>query len=354
MNSIRLLDLDLIPPLQTQSYYHALAEQMTVDSPDTILLCRPSAPYLCLGYHQVFENTFNKDECARRGLPVLRRRLGGGATYLDKNQIFYQCVFHHSRVPAMLKDIYASLLSAPVSVLRGLGLHCELRDTNEIEVDGKRISGTGGGRIDEACVVVGNILLDFDFESMTAVWNTPSESFRALAEKALRERLVTLNDYRKEISYETLAEVLAEEFSRSLGRPVQLGALTDEEIQSANEVAKELTADSFLSLHKEREEAGALTKLKISARAFIHADEMQLDGFKLNGSFLVMQDVIQEAILDSEPANDWNFLQEQLRGAALSKWKEQILFATRSGRSLTSVAAQESAEYTAHRVVDAL
>jgi hypothetical protein len=59
----------------------------------------------------------------------------------------------------------------------------------------------------------------------------------------------------------------------------------------------------------------------------------------------VSSDLIQEAILESQPANDWSFLQEQLRGAALSKWKEQILFATRSGRSLTSVAAQESAEY---------
>lgn len=324
MNPIRLLSLGLIPPLQTQAYYHALAERMTIDSADTIILCRPSAPYLCLGYHQVFENTFNKDECARRGFPVLRRRLGGGATYLDENQIFYQCVFHHSRLPAMLKDIYASTLSAPVSVLRRLGLHCELRDTNEIEVDGRRIAGTGGGRIDEACVVVGNILLDFDFESMSSVWNTPSESFRALAEKALRERLVTLNEYRKGVPYETLTEMLAEEFSRALGRPVQLGALTDEEIQYADEVAKELTAASFLSLHKEREEKGALKKLKISARAFIHADEMQLDGFKLNGSFLVSSDVIQEAILESQPAADWSFLQEQLRGASFKEWKERI------------------------------
>jgi lipoate-protein ligase A len=332
MNPIRLLNLGLVPPLQTQSIYHAMAEMMTRDSQDVIILCRPNAPYLCLGYHQVFENTFDKAECERRGLPVLRRRLGGGATYLDENQIFYQCIFHHSRMPATLKDIYASTLSAPVNTLKRLGLNAELRDTNEIEVDGKRIAGTGGGRIDEACVVVGNILLDFDFESMTAVWNTPSESFRALAEKALRERLITLNDYCKDISYETLAEMLAEEFSRSLGRPIQPGSLTDDEIRFADEVAKELTADSFLSLHNEREEAGALKKLKISARAFIHADEMELDGFKLKGSFLVSQDAIQEAILESEPANDWSFLQEQLRGVSFKDWKEQA----------------------AHRVVDAL
>lgn len=325
MNPIRLLNLGSILPLQTQAYYHALAERMRVDAVDTIIICRPSAPYLCLGYHQVFENTFDKAECARRGLPVLRRRLGGGATYLDGNQLFYQCIFHHTRLPAMLKDIYSLALDAPVNTLKRLGLNAELRDTNEIEVDGKRIAGTGGGRIDEACVIVGNILLDFDFEAMTSVWKTPSKSFRLLAKNALRERLVTLNDCRKDISCEALTDMLVEEFSTSLGRPVELGALTDEEIESANKVAKELTSEKFLSLHKERGEPETLRKLKISARAFIHADEMELDGFKLNGSFLVLSDLIREAILESEPANDWSFMQEQLRGVPFKEWKEQAL-----------------------------
>ena len=64
----------------------------------------------------------------------------------------------------MLADIYSLALTAPVNALQQLGLNAELRETNEIEVDGKRIAGTGGGRIDEACVVVGNLLFDFDFE----------------------------------------------------------------------------------------------------------------------------------------------------------------------------------------------
>src|SRR6266542_4260433 len=112
MDPIRLLNLGIIPPLQTQSVYHALAEQMTGDSQDVIIVCRPNAPYLCLGYHQVFENTFDADECERRGLPVLRRRLGGGATYLDSNQLFYQCIFHHTRMPAMLKNALKKKLIA--------------------------------------------------------------------------------------------------------------------------------------------------------------------------------------------------------------------------------------------------
>ncbi|MBI3168005.1 MAG: lipoate--protein ligase family protein [Chloroflexi bacterium] len=323
MNPIRLLNLKLIPPLQTQAVYHMLAERMTVDEPDTIILCRPNAPYLCLGYHQVFDSVFDADKCQRRGLPVLRRRLGGGATYLDANQLFYQCIFHHSLMPAMLKDIYQIALSAPVTTLKRLGLNAELRDVNEIEVDGKRIAGTGGGRIDEACVVVGNLLFDFDFEAMTSVWRTPSLSFRSLAEKALRERLVTLNQLGIAASRETIEGMLIEEFSRSFGRELQPDSLTAEELEFTKAMEQELVSDEFLSLHKER--GDSIRPLKISARAFVHADEMQLDGFKLNGSFLVSQDLIQEVILESEPIGDWSSMEEHLQGMPFKQWKEQVL-----------------------------
>ena len=178
MKPIRLLNLGSIPPWQTQAIYHALAKRMSTDTRDVVLICRPNAPYLCLGYHQIFESIFDTAECERRGLPVLRRRLGGGATYLDQNQLFYQIVFHHSRTPVMLKELYAFALKAPVATLRRLGLNAELHDTNEIEVSGKRIAGTGGGRIGEASVVVGNRLFDFDFEAMSSVWRDTWPPFR--------------------------------------------------------------------------------------------------------------------------------------------------------------------------------
>lgn len=324
MQPIRLLNLGLIPPLQTQSIYHALAESMTRESQDTIILCRPNAPYLCLGYHQAFNSIFDADECQRRGLPVLRRRLGGGATYLDGDQLFYQCVFHHSRMPAMLKDIYALTLGAPVSILKRLGLNAELRDTNEIEVDGKRIAGTGGGRIGEACVVVGNLLFDFDFESMTSVWRTPSFSFRRLAEKALRQQLVTLDQLAITASLEEITTMLIDDFSKAFSRPVQMDTLTAEEIESADEAARELISDEFLSLHKERENHASMRSLKISARAFIHAEETHVNGYDVRGSFWLSQDVIQMAKLESEPINKWQIVEEKLRGVPFKEWQEQI------------------------------
>src|SRR3990172_3120821 len=170
MNLIRLLVLGTTHWLRTQAVYHALAETMTVDSPDTIIFAQPLQPYLCIGYHQELDSVLDRQACARMSLPIARRRVGGGATLLDVNQLFYQCVFHHTRVPPMVNDLYAKMLAAPVAALRGLGLNAELQGENEIEVDGKRIAGIGGGGIGDSAVVVGNVLFDFDYNAMTRAW----------------------------------------------------------------------------------------------------------------------------------------------------------------------------------------
>ncbi len=324
MNPIRLLHLGLVPPWQTQAVYHMLAERMTPDEPDTIIICRPDAPYLCLGYHQVLDGTFDPAECERRGLPVFRRRLGGGATYLDENQLFYQCIFHHTRMPAMLKDIYALGLSAPVNTLKRLYLNAELRDTNEIEVEGKRIAGTGGGRIDDACVIVGNLLFDFDYEAMTAVWRTPSLAFRMLAAQALHQQLITLNQLAVTASMDQITEMLIEDFSKAFKRPLQRDTLAAEEIESALEVAKDLVSDEFLSLHQKRGARDPMRSLKVSARAFIHADETRMNGYEVRGSFWVSQNVIQTAKLESDPVREWQTVEEKLKGIPFKEWQEQI------------------------------
>jgi len=324
MEPIRLINLGMIPSWQTQAIYHALAERMDEDQQDTIVICRPATPYLCLGYHQVFENIFDPAECNRRGLPVYRRRLGGGATYLDQNQLFYQCIFHHNRMPAIFKDIFSFALAAPVMTLRRLGLNAELRETNEIEVDGKRIAGTGGGLIGDATVVVGNLLFDFDDEAMTAVWRTPSHSFRLLAQKALRDHILRLDTLLQNVSIEGVTNTLIQSFSESMGRPLQPDALSTEEWNTVQEIAGELGSVESLSLHQTNTLPEAIRALKISARASIRYDEAHLNGYDVKGSFWLVEDVIKEAVLESVPEQQWSSSEQRLQGTPFKGWMKRL------------------------------
>ncbi len=52
MDSIRLLDMHLVPPVRSQTIYHAVAYALDAESPDTIILVGPTEPYVCIGFHQ--------------------------------------------------------------------------------------------------------------------------------------------------------------------------------------------------------------------------------------------------------------------------------------------------------------
>ncbi len=320
--SIRLLNLGLTESWRTQAVYHAVAELMQVDSPDTIILCQPQTPYLCLGYHQVFGATLDRGECARRGLPVFRRRLGGSATYLDANQVFYQCVFHHTRMPVLQEDLYKRLLAAPVAALRRIGLNAELRHINEIEVNGQRIAGVGGGRIDEACVVAGNILFDFDYDTMARVWRAPSESFRELAKQALQDHVTTLSRLHAGISMETAQTILLEEFAQTLGRRLEAGGLTAAEETHARELAAQMASAEYLNLHRANGRVTPMDSLKISASVFIRATEVLINGRTIRASFRVWDDHIAAARLESIPARDWQKFEMAMRGMPFEEWQK--------------------------------
>jgi lipoate-protein ligase A len=226
---IRLLDLGEVSWLTSQAIYHGLAEAMVDGTPDTIVLAIPDAPHFCIGYHQD-ASVLDMDRCGARRRPIVRRQLGGGAVYLDSRQLFYQCVFHRSRTPARVGALYAYLLGPAVAALRDLGLPARLRHVNEIEVDGRRIAGTGAGQIGQASVVVGNVLFDFAFEEMIQAWRVPSEVFRAQAAEGLRRHVSTL---RREggdgIGVPDVTDALVRRYGEGLGRAVQPGALTAEE-----------------------------------------------------------------------------------------------------------------------------
>jgi len=321
-NAIRLLNLGLTESWRTQAVYHAVAELMQIDSPDTIIICQPQTPYLCLGYHQIYAATFNRAECERRQLPVYRRRLGGGATYLDANQLFYQCVFHHSRLPVLLKKIYQRLLAAPVATLRRLGLHAALRDLNEVEAEGRRIAGIGGGRIGEASVVVGNILFDFDYAAMAHVWNAPSQSFRELAAQTLQEHVTTLTHLRVKVSMAAVERILIEEFARCLKRPVIAGDLTAAEETHARKLATLMTSAEYLNLHRENGGVAPMDSLKISADIFIRAAEVELNGRTIRASFCLRHGLISKALIESIPAQNWQKAESLLQGAPFHEWEK--------------------------------
>ena len=314
---VRLIRAGRIEPGLTQRLYHCLAKGMTESSDATVILCSPSSPYLCIGYHQVLKSVLDTEVCEALNLPIMRRVLGGGTTFLDKNQIFYQCIFHHSRVPWRADKVYQMMLDAPVMVLNRMGLRGRLRAVNEVEANSQRIAGIGGGRVGEAMVVVGNLLLDFDYSLMSSVWKVPDQPFRNLALETMEERVGTLNKLGCDHTLESLESHLAVAFAESLERPLREQQLKSEEIQAGRNTASDLSSREFLSLHNPVSTVKPMKSLKISADVFIHHIHIRLKDQEADVSVRADKGIVTDLQTDSPRKTK---IREILIGTPLSNW----------------------------------
>lgn len=325
---VRLLNLGGRPGLHTQAIYHVLAERMAESRPDTVVLTWPRDPYLCLGYHQRAEDILDLEAARARGLEIVRRRVGGGLTYLDEHQVFYQFVFHHRRAPRVPRALYSWLLGPPVSALRRLGVPARLECTNEVEVGPRRIAGIGAGRIGEASVVVGNVLLDFDYEAMSAVWPAHTRAFHELAAAAVRERVTTLRREGVAADRDEVIAILAEEIAAGLGREVFWGELTDDEEEALEPMVARLSAPEFVRLRSDDARSSGPLLLKISARAYIGVVVRRRGSEEIRVSVRLRDERIVEAHVEGVVVSEKAALECALIGRELTAIDEVLAHTT--------------------------
>lgn len=164
------------------------------DSPNTLrfLQFRPSA---LLGYHQSAEQELDLDFCAAAGIEVQRRITGGGAIYMDEGQIGWELYVTKTDIgSADMGTIARRICGAAARGLSSFGVDARFRPRNDIEVGGRKISGTGGAFDGEALLYQGTVLVEFDVARMVRCLRIPSAKIADKAITDARERVVTLRD----------------------------------------------------------------------------------------------------------------------------------------------------------------
>lgn len=188
---LRIVDAGTVDPLRSQALWHGIAEAMAPDAPATLSLCRPSHPYVSIGYHRHLAE-LDLAACAAGGLPVLRRQIGGGPVYLDGDQLFFQLTLPARRAPAAVDRLYREALGPAVTAFRTLGVDARLDGLNDIVTADRKLSGTGAGQIGDAVTVVGNVMRRFPHEQMAQILAVPDERMRAECLRLMRRHVSSL------------------------------------------------------------------------------------------------------------------------------------------------------------------
>jgi lipoate-protein ligase A len=241
--------------------------------------------------------------CRREGIPIFRREVGGGAVYLDGEQLFYQLIIHRDNplVPAGWEAFYRRFLQAPIAAYRALGIPAEYRPVNDIVANGRKISGNGAGEIGDYFILVGNLIVDFNYAMMARVLKVPDEKFRDKVYKTLQDNLSTV---RREVgnvpSREQLWDLLAAKFAEVLG-PLPVETTVDAAWRAeVDALAETMLTDEWLyGVSKERKREGRKVTIRSGVqvgqkmhkapggliRAIVEMQEGAIASVSLSGDF---------------------------------------------------------------------
>ncbi len=338
-----LYDLGRVPALDSQLLYHALADL----GREGLFLLSPATPYVCVGYHQDAAREVDLAFCRERGIPVYRREVGGGAVYLDGGQVFFQLVLRRDdpRIPPSRDAFYRRFLEPVVRVYRRMGIAAEYKPLNDIVAGARKVSGSGVGEIGEGLVFVGNVILDFDYETMSRVLNVPDEKFRDKVFKTLAENLSTVG---RELGAERAAAwtpervrgLLAEEFARLVG------PLVRREVDSALRAKVEALRSVFVSEVWLLERRGRGRGREIRIRSGLHLLHRvhKAKGGLLRADFALLEGKLHEVSLSGDffcyPPDAIERLAETLEGALPAEAASRIeAFLAWQGVEIPGVAA---------------
>ena len=163
-------------------------------TPDTIHFLQFSPRAVLTGFHQSVEEEIRTQFCQTEGIHINRRITGGGAIFFDENQLGWEIIcsksFFNVRLPS--NRLFRALCNPIITALKILGLEADFRPRNDIEVNGRKISGTGGTDSDDAFLFQGTMLVDFDVDTMLRSLRIPIEKLKAKEIDSVKERVTCL------------------------------------------------------------------------------------------------------------------------------------------------------------------
>ena len=268
---MKLYNLGKVPWKESQLIYHALA----LCGEEALCLLSPASPYVCIGFHQDVTQEVDLEYCRQNHIPVFRREVGGGAVFLDGNQLFFQLILNRNspHAPKRIDVFYRKFLQPIINVHNKIGVPVAFKPVNDLMAGHRKISGTGAGEIGDSIVFVGNLILDFDYETMSRVLKIPDEKFRDKIKKGIQENLSTIG---RELGQESLNQwdekmlngLMSKEFENILG-PFTTGRMDAALIDKIQKLKTTMLDDKWL-YRKGRKLTGRVVKVNAGLEMVQH------------------------------------------------------------------------------------
>jgi lipoate-protein ligase A len=223
------------------------------ETPSTIRFLQFSPRAVLLGFHQSVREEVRKEYCHQQSIHINRRITGGGAIFFDESQLGWEVICDKSFFNVLIPNerLFRTLCDPVITALEILGLPAFFRPRNDLEIEGRKISGTGGTESDDAFLFQGTMLTDFDVDTMLKALRIPVEKLKAKEIDSVKERVTCLKwelGYTPEI--EEIKEAIRLGFERNLNITLEPGGLTSTEQRLYKEKVGYYQSDEWIDLVK--------------------------------------------------------------------------------------------------------
>jgi lipoate-protein ligase A len=219
--------------------------------PDTIRFLR-FRPCALIGVHQILSHEVKLDYCRSHSIEIVRRITGGGGLYFDEGQIGWELAFDRLTLGVTeLGEVARRICEAAALGLNKIGVPARYRPRNDLEVDGRKISGTGGFFEGNLIFYQGTLLIDFDPAKMVACLNVPTEKFAKRGLDSAAQRVTTMREVMgdKVPDLGTIYAGLLAGFAEGLGILPQWGDITSYEEELADRLFREeIGTDAYVEM----------------------------------------------------------------------------------------------------------
>jgi len=163
-----------------------------LDINETYLLFYINEPSIIIGKNQNTIEEINTEYVESNGIHVVRRLSGGGAVYHDLGNLNFSFItkddgesFHNFR----------KFTEPVVAALKKLGVNAELSGRNDLEVEGRKISGNAQFSTKGKMFSHGTLLFNSEMDHVVSALKVKKDKIESKGIKSVRSRVANISEF---------------------------------------------------------------------------------------------------------------------------------------------------------------